>query len=83
MSRLKQLQNALGDLNDIQVHENLVKANAGLDERSKPAERARAAGRKRAYAAGVLTGYEDARFADVLEGACKAASTLRQTKPFW
>ena len=33
--------------------------------------------------AGVLTGHEDARFEDVLEGACKAASTLRQTKPFW
>jgi triphosphatase len=79
MSRLKQLQNALGDLNDIRVHENLVKANAGLDGRATPVD----ASRKRAYAAGVLTGYEDARFENVLAGACKAASALRRTKSFW
>jgi len=79
MSKLKQLQNALGDLNDITVHEDLIRANAGLDGRAKT----RRSGRKRAYAAGLLTGYEDARFQPVLDDAGRAASSLLKAKSFW
>ena len=79
MAKLKELQNALGDLNDIMVHESLIRANAGLEGRAAP----RQVAYKRAYAAGLLTGYEDARFEPVLADAGKAACALLEVKPFW
>jgi hypothetical protein len=45
--------------------------------------RPRRTGRKRAYAAGVLTGYEDARFQPVLDDASRAASALLKARSFW
>jgi len=79
LSKLKSLQASLGELNDIVVHEDLIRANAHLDGR---------AGTRRtdptsAFAAGYLTGHEDARLEAALEDAAQACATLVRTKPFW
>ena len=79
LSKLKRMQDALGDLNDIAVHEDLIRANADLSVRAKPPR----AGRKRAYAAGLLAGHEDARIDAVLSEATEAASVFRKATPFW
>jgi inorganic triphosphatase YgiF len=75
MARLKDLQDCLGDLNDIVVHEQLITANAGLAEQQTTCNRA--------FAAGLLTGHEDARFETVLAGALDAAQALAKAEPFW
>jgi hypothetical protein len=63
----------------IAVHEDLIAANAGLSSR----RRRRRKGRKRAFAAGLLTGREDARFETTLERAIDAHAALGKGKPFW
>jgi triphosphatase len=76
LAQLEKVQDCLGDLNDIVVHERLMTAKAGLG-------RHRRADRKRAFAAGLLTGLEDARFDTVLARADKACAKLIKAKPFW
>jgi inorganic triphosphatase YgiF len=71
---LEHLQDALGDLNDIVVHEKLITAMA---------ERNRHSGRKRVFAAGVLAGHEDARLDRAMAAATKAYAELAKIKPFW
>jgi triphosphatase len=71
---LEALQDALGDLNDIAVHEELISAT-GM--------RRRRAGRKRAFAAGVLMGHEDARLDAALAAAVGAYADLAKVKRFW
>ena len=71
---LEALQDALGDLNDIAVHEALIGAT-GM--------RRRRASRKRAFAAGVLVGHEDARLDATLAAAIDAYADLAKIKPFW
>jgi hypothetical protein len=61
------------------VHEDLIKANAGLSLRT----RRQRGGRRRAFAAGLLSGREDARFATALEAATEAFAALLKIKPFW
>jgi len=78
LERLERMQDCLGDLNDIVVHEGLIAANIPLGGSSK-----RRASRKRAFAAGLLAGREDARFDAVLAGASKACASLAKAKPFW
>jgi CHAD domain-containing protein len=77
---LEKLQDALGDLNDIAVHE-------GLSERIVDAQDAggneREGGAKKAFAAGRLSGREEARVASVLEDAERAYRIFAKTKPFW
>jgi triphosphatase len=51
LAALEAVQDCLGDLNDIAVHENMISA-AGMGHRPTS--------RKRAFAAGLLTGQEDA-----------------------
>lgn len=79
LSRLEHLQDRLGDLNDIVVHEQLITASAGLNRRTK----ARAGNGKHAFASGLLSGHEDARFAPALAGATKAFAAVAKVKPFW
>ncbi len=57
---MKRFQDCLGDLNDIAVHEKMISAPAGVRPRG---------GRQRNFAAGLLTGREDARL-DSSYGAC-------------
>jgi triphosphatase len=71
---LERLQDGLGDLNDIAVHEDLIAA-MGIQRRRS--------GRKRAFAAGLLTGREDARLDAALAAATDAYATLAELKPFW
>jgi len=71
---LERLQDGLGDLNDIAVHEKLI---AGMGTR-RPRN-----GRKRAFAAGLLTGREDARFDSAAAAAVAAYDKFARRKPFW
>jgi triphosphatase len=73
---LERAQDCLGDLNDIVVHEDRIRAIANDRRR-------RRGSRKRAFAAGVLTGREDARLDAVLERATEAHTVLAAIKPFW
>jgi len=74
LAALERLQDGLGELNDIVVHEDLISA-MGV--------RHRRASRKRAFAAGVLTGREDARLDAAMAAAIDAYDELAKLKPFW
>jgi triphosphatase len=76
LSALERMQDCLGDLNDIAVHEDRITAIANRRGRSRLRP-------KRAFAAGLLTGREDARLDRVLESANDAHSALARIKPFW
>ena len=67
-SALKQLQDGLGDLNDIAVDERLI-ASAGP--------------RNSVFAAGLLTGREEAREREAMEAATQGHGKLVKVKPFW
>jgi inorganic triphosphatase YgiF len=71
---LERLQDGLGELNDIAVHEDLISAIAFRRRRSSS---------KRVFAAGLLTGREDARVEATMAGAVKASADLSSVKPFW
>jgi inorganic triphosphatase YgiF len=78
LSALERVQDCLGDLNDIAVHEDRITAIANRRGRSRLR-----GSPKRAFAAGLLTGREDARLDRVLESANDAHSALVRIKPFW
>jgi triphosphatase len=71
---LENLQDALGDLNDIAVHEKRIAAIGIGRQRSRPS---------RAFAAGLLTGREDARTEAAMKAATKAYAQFAKIKPFW
>ena len=78
-SSLMQLQNCLGRLNDIVTHKALfseIIANRpkGLTEEQ---------GRRRAFAAGLIIGDQQAQVGKLLDRARKAYSRLDDAKPFW
>ena len=79
LSGLESVQDCLGDLNDIAVHENRITAVADEGRRN----RRRRGSPKRAFAAGLLTGREDARLDAVLQRATDAHAALARIKPFW
>jgi len=68
----------LGDLNDIAVHEDRITAIAEEGRRKR-----RRRGSQHAFAAGLLTGREDARLDAVLQRATDAHASLAKIKPFW
>jgi triphosphatase len=74
LSALEALQHALGDLNDIAVHEDVITA-LGAERRRMSA--------KRAFAAGLLTGGENARLDTTMTAATKAFAELKDAKAFW
>lgn len=71
---LENLQDALGDLNDIVVHEKRIAAIGIGQQRSGPS---------RAFAAGLLTGREDARTEAAMSLATEAYAEFAKIKPFW
>jgi triphosphatase len=73
-SALERLQDGLGELNDIVVHEELITAMG--------VRRARTS-RKRAFAAGLLTGREDARLDAAMAAATAAYAEWAKVKRFW
>jgi triphosphatase len=68
LAALKQLQNGLGELNDIAVDESLI------TNISPP---------KSAFAAGLLAGHEEARGNDAMAAAIEGYARLVKVKPFW
>jgi CHAD domain-containing protein len=83
IAKLRQLQDALGDLNDIVVHEGLAqRVIARTNGTGKPGPR-RGRGAKEAFAAGRLSGREEARFAPVMQIAEQAADGFARAAPFW
>jgi triphosphatase len=79
LSALEEMQDCLGDLNDIAVHENLT---ANIATHSVPNTQAKDRTR-RAFAAGVLTGHEDARLNSVMAAAVASYEAFATAKPFW
>src|SRR5262249_10887832 len=79
LSALERVQDCLGDLNDIAVHEERITAIAG----SRGQRRRRGGGSRRAFPAGFVTGREDARLDTVLASANDAHAALAKIKPFW
>ena len=74
LAALERLQDGLGELNDIVVHEELITA-MGV--------RRRRTSRKRAFAAGLLTGREDARLDAAMAAATAAYAEWAKVKRFW
>jgi CHAD domain-containing protein len=68
------LQDGLGDLNDIAVHEKRIAAMGVRRRRSNAS---------RVFAAGLLTGREDARMDATMTAATDAYADLAKIKPFW
>jgi CHAD domain-containing protein len=77
LAALKTIQDRLGELNDIVAHEKLATgiARTMVGRRSKPV--------RRAFATGLLTGHEEARFKPVLTAAEHAFSAFGTLKPYW
>jgi triphosphatase len=77
--KLKAMQDALGDINDIRVHQGLVKQTIkSQGARIQHDRRAR-----RAFAAGRLSGREAARFASVMKEAERAYAAFAKAGSFW
>jgi inorganic triphosphatase YgiF len=74
LAALERLQDGLGDLNDIAVHEKHIAAMGVHHRRSNPS---------RAFAAGLLTGREDARIEAAITAANEAYVDLTKVKRFW
>jgi triphosphatase len=74
LAALERLQDGLGDLNDIAVHEKHIAAMSVHHRRSNPS---------RIFAAGLLTGREDARIETAITAANEAYVDLAKTKRFW
>ena len=80
VAALERLQDTLGDLNDISVHEGLTERLATAHENGGKRQR-RAA--NKAFAAGRLSGREEARIASVLKDAQRAYARFAKARPFW
>jgi triphosphatase len=79
LKRLKPVQDCLGELNDITVHQHITSELA-----VEPTRGTRRNGKgKTAFAAGLLSGHEQARLTDVLDGAERAFRRCAQLKPYW
>ena len=79
VARLGGLLDALGNLNDIAVHEAFSKR---LVDEEAIGEQCRDVC-VRAFAAGRLSGREEARFASALKEAERALRSFSKAKPFW
>jgi triphosphatase len=77
LSVLKDMQDCFGDLNDVIVHEKLTTgiAKASIERSAKPS--------RRVFAAGLLTGHEEARFKPLLTAAEDAYREFEKLKPYW
>jgi triphosphatase len=77
LAALKDMQDRFGELNDIVVHEKLATgiATTMVDRRPRPV--------RRAFAAGLLTGHEEARFKPVQNAAEQAFRAFEKLKPYW
>jgi triphosphatase len=72
---LKELQDHLGVLNDIQVHQKMVPELASGKQSTNR--------RERVFAAGVVSGREESEIEPLLNSATKDASKFAQIRSFW
>jgi triphosphatase len=79
LTALKRMQNSLGDLNDVAARKNLCADVLSAHRRTLNGTE----GRDRAFAAGLVTGNQDARRNKLLMEATKAHAQLEDIKPFW
>ena len=79
LSALKRLQSSLGGLNDVMTRKSLCAELLAQQPRALNG----AAGRDRAFAAGLVTGSQEARRDELLADASKAHAQFEDTKPFW
>jgi CHAD domain-containing protein len=77
---LERLQDALGELNDIAVHEEL---SVQFVDGSYVGGRLPGGRANKAFAAGRLSGREEARISPVLQEAERAYAAFTRAKPFW
>jgi CHAD domain-containing protein len=77
LEALRDLQEALGGLNDIATRERLAEKIAAEGRGDDQA------GRKRAFAAGMIVGRQHARHAALLEAAERAYANIADSKAFW
>ena len=77
LAALKEMQDRFGDLNDIVVHEKLATGIAATMTGRPPRPE------RRAFAAGLLTGHEEARFKPVLTAAEHTFRAFEKLKPYW
>jgi triphosphatase len=77
LSALKDLQDCFGELNDIFVHEKLT---AGIVETP---DATAAKSPRRVFAAGLLTGHEEARLEPVLAAAQRSFEAFEKLRPYW
>jgi inorganic triphosphatase YgiF len=80
VTSLERLQDALGDLNDIVVHEKLSER---FIEGNDGGAKGRIGRTRKAFAAGRLSGREEARIESVLKEAKRAYKSFAKKKPFW
>ena len=80
IAALEPLQETVGDLNDISVHEGLTERLVDAQENGDKPKRGAA---KEAFAAGRLSGREEARFNSVLKDAERAYARFAKARPFW
>jgi CHAD domain-containing protein len=80
LAALERLQDTLGDLNDISVHEGLTEQ---LGVASETGGKRKQRSPNKAFAAGRLSGREEARIASVLGDAVGAYASFAKAKPFW
>jgi CHAD domain-containing protein len=80
VTSLAQLQDALGELNDIAVHEQLSEQFVGGEQAGGKQRGGRT---RKAFAAGRLSGREEARIAPMIRDAKRAYAAFAKAKPFW
>jgi triphosphatase len=77
LSALKELQDCLGDLNDIFMHEKLATGMAQASGTRSPRRT------RELFAAGLLAGHEEARRKPLLTAAKGALRRFEKLKPYW
>jgi inorganic triphosphatase YgiF len=79
LNALKRMQNSLGGLNDVATRRALCAEILSKPGRATKAE----AARDLAFAAGLVTGDQEARSMEFLDDAKKAHARIEDIKPFW
>jgi CHAD domain-containing protein len=74
-NHLKRLQDRLGALNDIAVHQKLTPKLVGSDTRTEA--------KARTFAAGVVSGHEQAELGLLLKAAARESRKFAHARPFW
>jgi triphosphatase len=77
LAALKDMQDCFGELNDVFMHEKLA-TDLGKVPIARSAKRS-----EHVFAAGMLTGLEEARFKPLLKAAEDAFSAFERLEPYW